>query len=201
MKKAILMDIPLPIVTPRLVLDIAKPGEGAEIFEAVEETRAQLAAWMSWEKATKCAEDCEGELRKAYARFILREELRLVAREKHSRRITVLTGFHEPNWDIMQFEIGYWTRASAQGKGYATECANVLIRYGFGALGAKRMVIGHAEGNEASSAVIARLGMKLECRRAKTHLLPDGRIVDDFRYVRLDAEGLAPLEATWGKGP
>lgn len=201
MKKPILMDIPLPIVTPRLILDIARPGDGAEIFEAVEETRAQLALWMSWEKESKCVEDCEEEIRKSYARFILREEFRMIAREKHTGQAVVFTGLHNPKWDIPQFEIGYWVRAGAQGKGFATESGNALIHYAFSALEARRVVIGHAEGNEKSRAVIERLGMAFECQRKIAHALPGDRVVDDFCYVRFNTEGLPPLDVMWGREP
>lgn len=197
--KPILIDIPLPIATPRLVIDIAGPGTGAEIFEAVEETRDQLALWMSWEKESKCVEDCEESARKAYASFILREELRMIARERQTGKAVVFTGLHNPKWDISQFEIGYWVRKDAQGAGFATESSNALIRYAFNALGARRVVIGHAEGNEKSRAVIQRLGMTLESHRKLAHALPGEKVVDDFRYVRLDTEGLPALDVEWGK--
>ncbi len=198
-RKPILMDVPMPIVTPRLVIDIAGPGMGAEIFEAVEETRDQLALWMSWEKDSKSEDACEEEVRRAYARAILREEFRMIARERQTGKAVVFTGLHNPKWDIPQVEIGYWVRASAQGQGFATETSNALIRYAFNALGARRIVIGHAEGNEKSRAVIERLGMTFECQRKLAHALPGDRVVDDFCYVRFDAEGLPALDVKWGR--
>lgn len=199
--KPILRDFPFPILSPRLVIAPLRPGTSAEVFAAVEESRESLAQWMPWEKDTKSAADSEEYLRRAHAQHILREDFGMHARERESGKLVVFTGFHRPIWDIDQLEIGYWVRKSAQGCGYATEATNALIRYAFNAMGAKRVTIGHAEGNEASRRVIEKLGFSLECRRAKATVLPDGSLVDSFEYVRLDAEGLPPLDVTWGKEP
>lgn len=201
MTKPILRDFPFPILTPRLVIAPLRPGTGAEVFEAVEESRESLSRWMPWEKGTKSAEDSEEHLRRTHAQYILREDFGMHARERHSGRLVVFTGFHRPIWEIDEFEIGYWVRKSAQGQGYASEATNALIRYAFNAMGAKRVVIGHAEGNEASRRVIEKLGFSFESRRIKAIVLPDGSIVDSFGYVRLDAEGLPPLDVTWGREP
>lgn len=198
MQKPILRDFPFPIITPRLVIAPVRPGTGAEVFEAVEETRESLSRWMPWEKDTKTPDDSEEHLRRTHARYILREDFGMHAREREGGRLVVCTGFHRPDWDIGQFEIGYWVRKSAQGKGYATEATNALIRYGFNAVGAKRVVIGHAGGNDASRRVIEKLGFELESRRKKASVLPDGSVVDAFFYARLNDKDLPPLDVRWG---
>jgi RimJ/RimL family protein N-acetyltransferase len=201
MIKPILRDFPFPILTPRLVIAPACPGTGREMFEALEETRESLARWMPWEKVTRSWEDSEDAIRRSCARFILREDFWLHARERESGRMVVFSGFHHPDWDIGQVEIGYWVRKSAQGAGYATESTNALIRYAFNAMGMRRVVIGHAQGNDASRRVIEKLGFVPEYQRTGAHKLPDDRLVDDFGYVRLNAENLPPLDVSWGAAP
>lgn len=198
MQKPILRDFPFPILTPRLVIAPVRPGTGAEVFEAVEETRESLSRWMPWEKTTKTPEDSEEHLRRTHAAYILREDFGMHARERESGRLVVFTGLHRPKWEIGEVEIGYWVRKSAQGQGYASEATNALIRYGFNAMGARRVSIGHAEGNEASRRVIEKMGFALESRRIKGAALPDGSLVDDLMYARLNDEGLPPLDVSWG---
>ena len=58
-------------------------------------------------------------------------------------------------------DLGYRLRASAWGKGYATEGARALIRRGFGALGLRRVLATTYEHNRASRRVMEKLGMTL----------------------------------------
>ena len=60
-----------------------------------------------------------------------------------------------------QAELGYRLRASAWGKGYATEGARALIHRGFSACGLRRVVAITYEHNHASRRVMEKLGMKL----------------------------------------
>ncbi len=200
----ILMDIPMPIVTPRLMLRNILPGDGAEIARAVGETWEQLNTWMLWADDRKTETDpMQKEIyaRERHADFIRRTDFIMVGFERTTGRIVFFTGLHRPKWEIGQVEIGYWVRKNVQGKGYATESTNALIRYAFEALGMKRVVIGHAEGNEASRRVIEKLGFEREGIMRKGEGLPNGIIVDQYRYARLNTDGLPSLDVSWGKEP
>ncbi len=56
-------------------------------------------------------------------------------------------------------EIGYYLARSAWGKGYATELASGLIRYGFGALGLDQIVAVILPENVASGRVLEKAGL------------------------------------------
>ena len=47
-------------------------------------------------------------------------------------------------------------------QGVATEAANALVRYAFGALGMRRVGLTHSGGNEASRRIAERLGFSFE---------------------------------------
>ena len=194
----ILIDIPLPIETPRLLLRPVQPGDGAAMFEAQQETWESLKRWMDWTEEGLDPDRAEANARKGYARYILREDLWLTGIEKETGRPVIWTGLHRPDWDNRGFSIGYWVRQSVQGQGYATESTNALIRYAFNALAARRVTIGHAEGNEASRRVIEKLGFTLEGTLQQVHMLPDGRYVDELTYARMDGKDLPPLDVRWG---
>ena len=195
----ILLDLPLPIMTPRLMIRPVMPGDGPATHEAIEETHAQLHQWMPWaQQEIDPPETAEVNIREAYARFILRKDFRMNGYERSSERLVAFSGLHGPDWKIGRLEIGYWVRKSAQGHGYAAEIANALARYAFAVLKARRVEIRHAEGNLASQAIIRKLGFAHEGVKRQGMALPDGAIADEHLYALLSPDPLPPLNVTWG---
>ncbi|MCM2343051.1 MAG: GNAT family N-acetyltransferase [Alphaproteobacteria bacterium] len=193
----ILIDIPLPIETSRLLIRAPQAGDGPLVTEAKIETWDDLTRWMDWAKDTPNPEADEIVMREAQARFILRSDLMMLGFERASGKPVVFTGLHRINWPARIFEIGYWVRTSARGQGYATEAANALTRFAFQELAARKVLITHAADNEASAAVIRRLGYPLETIERYGTTLPDGRIVDQYRYARFDISELPDLAIRW----
>jgi RimJ/RimL family protein N-acetyltransferase len=197
-KKPILTDLPLPIETPRLILRAVAAGDGAAIHEAKIETWDDLHKWMLWAKTLETVEETEAMAREHAAKFLAREDLMILAFEKATSKLVVSTGLHVTSWEARNFAIGYWTRKSAHGKGYATEVTNALLRYAFNVLSAERVGIVHADGNEASAAVIRKLGFEKEGILRRNTLLPDGTLVDSHVYSRLNLDNLPALDVRWG---
>lgn len=193
----VLIDMALPVETPRLVIRPPQAGDGALATAAKKESWDDLTRWMDW--AIKEPDEFSDEItmREAQARFILRTDLMMLGIEKTSGQPVVFTGLHRIDWHARIFEIGYWVRKSAQGQGYATEAAHALTHYAFKALNARKVVICHAEGNEKSAAVIRRLGFAHEATERYGSTLPDGRVVDHYRYARFDTKGLDDLDIRW----
>ncbi len=197
-KKTVLIDVPMPITTPRLILRAIAPGDGAAIHAAKMETWDDLHKWMLWAKVMTDEADAEAVAREAAAKFIMREDLMILAFEKDTGQLVVSTGLHRMDWDKRHFEIGYWVRKTAHGKGYATEATNALLRYAFNELAATRVEITHADGNDASAAVIRKLGFVKEGVLRKGTMLPDGTLVDQHVYSRLNLDNLPALDVRWG---
>ena len=132
------------------------------VWEAVEESREQIGAWLPWVKKTLSLEDSEATARRGAARWQTREELMVFVWEKATNRYLGGSGLHRINWDVPAFEIGYWLRTSAWGKGYVSETVCVLCRFAFDALGANRVEIRCDGRNTRSIAVPRRLGFVQE---------------------------------------
>jgi RimJ/RimL family protein N-acetyltransferase len=188
----LLMDVPMPIRTPRLLLRPKQPGDGAATVAAVSETSDDLHQWMRWAEKLddNTVEQQEVRNRLVMAKFILREEFNLVGIETASGQPVIWCGFHDIDWKARQCDTGFWVRKSAQGRGFATESTN----YAFGALGLRRVRITHSGGNEASRRVVEKLGFAPEGVQCLANLLPSARVADKHCYARLDLVGLPPLE-------
>ena len=195
----VLIDLPMPIRTPRLILRPQQVGDGAATAAAIQESWEELHRWMRWAEHREAftAETMEIRTRQVMARFILREEIELTAIETASGQPVVWCGFHSIDWQARQCDTGYWVRRSAQNKGFATEATNALLRYAFDVLGIKRFGLTHAAGNEASRRVARKLGFAQEGIQRSASYLPNGQIVDRYCYARLDLVDLPALDVRW----
>jgi len=81
-------------------------------------------------------------------------------------------------------ELGYWLGVPYWAKGYATEAAREMIRYGFENLHLHRIFASYFKGNDASRRVLEKLGMRYEgCQRE--HVRKWDRFVDSELYGML----------------
>lgn len=193
----ILRELPLPILTPRLLLRDPRPGDGAEQNAAVLESFAELTPWMAWARTPPTLDDSEDYVRRCAASWLLRSELPLLGLDRATGALALSTGLHRIDWDVPSFEIGYWVRTAFAGRGLVTEAVNALTRYAFAALGAARVEIRCDPDNARSVAVMDRLGFTREGILRRETRTPDGRLRDTLVTSRLDPDGLPDLAASW----
>ena len=84
-------------------------------------------------------------------------------------------------------ELAYWVGPPFQGRGYATEACRAAIAHAFEALDLNKVTVAHAAENEASRALIERLGFR-KIGTEYRHFCKDGRWIDHVIYelLRLD---------------
>lgn len=197
--KPILLDLPFPILTPRLVIRPPAAGDGAALHEAEAESIANLRPWMPWARVDLSVEQAESSSREAQLRFLSREDLRLYLVDRLTGQFIGGSGLHRIDWERRLFEIGYWVRDSRAGRGYVTEAVNAIARYAFAQLEARRVSIHCNASNLKSRAVAERLGFPLE----GVHLnddrmaLPEIACRDHSIYARTSPDGLPPLDVSW----
>lgn len=76
-------------------------------------------------------------------------------------------------------ELGYWAAPEARGKGYVTEAARAVCRWGFAELGLERIDWMAFVGNPASRRVAERVGFTVEGTQRRRHV-QKGRVVDTW---------------------
>ena len=135
--------------------------------------------------------------RHVMASFILREGRELIGVEVATGTAVIWCGLHDIDWQGRQCDTGYWVRKSAQGRGFATEAANALVRYAIGALGMRRIGLTYSGGNEASRRIAERFGFSLEGIQKGANILPGGKCADRYCCARFDVAGLPDLEVQW----
>jgi len=193
----ILLDLPVPIRTKRLVLRPIAPGNGGAMNEAISESLPELAPWLDWATSAPTPEQSEELARTFAANFILRSALVfLMWRED---RLIGRCALYDFNWKIPSAELGYWIRTSESGKGYMTESISALAIYAFRHIGLRRLVLGCFDENLKSTAIAQRLGFTLESRAACASYNSSSKSLCTWRtYVRLNADGLDDAGVSWG---
>ncbi|HZT42355.1 MAG TPA: GNAT family N-acetyltransferase [Chthonomonadaceae bacterium] len=179
----ILRELPEELVGKRVIVRPYRPGDGAALFEAIDESREHLAPWMPWTKEHKTPDDSEAYARRSQARWLLREDLGVGLWERETGRYLGGSGLHRIQWDVPSFEIGYWIRASAEGKGYMTEAVRLLCRLAFDTLEANRVFIRCDSRNTRSAAIPRRLGFQHEATLRNDARSLSGELRDTFHFA------------------
>jgi len=192
----ILLDLPVPIYTNRLLIRPIMPGDGLAMNQAVLESIDQFKEWLPWSRKPPTVEDSEKTARLFYAEFILRKAMHMVIFKDEF--LIGMCGYNSFKWNIPSADMGYWCRIKAQGQGYIHEAVNALTLYGFQQLGFKRLTIHCDDENIKSAQVAERSGFELELKENDLNVRPGNeRLRLRRRYVRFDAKGCDNTNVTW----
>lgn len=185
--KAILLDLPIPISTARLLIRPPGAGDGKACNEAIIESFSELNTWMPWAREQPTIDESEAFARQASADWITRKELLLWIYDKDSGEFIGASGFRNIDWTVPCFEIGYWLRNNKTGQGLMTEAVSALTTYAFEILKAVRIEIRCDEGNLKSQRVAERTGFKLEATLKRNTTNSLGVPVNTVVYSQLAA--------------
>lgn len=83
-------------------------------------------------------------------------------------------GLKELDLEAGTAEAYCWTHPASRGRGAAAGCLGAALRFGFGALGLRRIVYQHAKGNLASRRVAEKCGFRLINDGERVVVLGDG---------------------------
>jgi RimJ/RimL family protein N-acetyltransferase len=157
-----MIEVPSRLEGSRVFLRPFREGDGAAVWSAVEESRAEIQQWEDWEEGHRSLDQSELAARRLRLKFLSREALYYGIWRKPDEDFLGWVGVENINWRIPSFDIGCWLRTSAAGNGYMTEAAALLCVICFETLNAKRVAFLAEAPNERSAAVARRLGFALE---------------------------------------
>lgn len=203
--KQILLDFPMPISTPRLLIRPVRIGDGAMFNEAIIESFENLHRFMEWAKEKPSVEESETYARIAEANWIFKKQeepwLQLCMIDKETNQFIGAVGLHHYVWEVPSVEMGYWIRDSRAQQGLMTEAINAMTQYAFRQVGVKRITITCDRDNIRSKKIPERLGYVLEATLKNHRRKPaSGELSDTLVYARYDCEKIPELEVTWGNG-
>jgi RimJ/RimL family protein N-acetyltransferase len=184
----VLLDIPEEFETARLLIRVPRAGDGAGLNAAVVETLEELRKWMPWAKEVPSVEKSEENSRRAYAKFLLREDMTLRLIHKETGLFLGSSGLHPRGWEVPKFEIGYWCRTRFEGQGYITEAVRGILRFGFATMGARRVEIHCDLLNGRSMRVAERVGMRREGELRNESVGMDGTLRTMVVFGMTDGE-------------
>jgi RimJ/RimL family protein N-acetyltransferase len=179
---------PERIETRRLVLRPYAPTDGPALFEAVQESLSELRLWLPWADKHPDPEASIETCRRVRRGWDEQTDFTMGIFGREDGRLLGGTGLHRMKWDIPSFEIGYWVRSSASGRGFVTESTAGLARTCFRLLGAGRVEVFCDPRNAASRRVAERAGFAYEGTLRSRHVNADGSLRDSAVYslVRQD---------------
>ena len=168
-----------PIATERLLIRQFEPDDWRQVLKYTSDPA--VMAYMPEGVLTAdmarafVAENCTEEA-EAYA-IVRREEIDIIGH----------VVFH-PWFAPLTYEIGWVITRTCQGRGYATEAAMALLKYGFETLGLHRVIATCQPENIPSYRVMERLGMRREGFFRKCVYKGEGRWWDEYFYALLEDE-------------
>jgi RimJ/RimL family protein N-acetyltransferase len=175
-----------PLETARLVLRPFSPGDLEELYAF--HSLPEVARFLYWEPRDlgQVREALDAKLRQT----VLEDEGQGLALAVVLREVGVLVGEVNLQWlsrRHRQGEIGFVFHPGYQGRGLATEAAEVMLRLGFEGLGLHR-VIGRCDAlNLASARLMERLGMRREAHLVHNEIFK-GSWGDELVYAMLEDE-------------
>ena len=154
--------LPESLESERLLIRVARPGDGAVFNAAILESIEALSPWLGWVTPPPSLAQSEFSCRKAYGRFLVNEDLMAFFFLKDGGALVGGSGLHNANWSLRSFEIGYWGRSAYAGRGLMREGVNALAEYALRSLGANRVFLTTDERNTSSWRLAESIGFQLE---------------------------------------
>jgi len=193
-----LIELPMPILTPRLLIRPPQPGDGPAFHAVINASKEHLKRFLPWAEWHRSVEESENTARLQYTKFLNRTDIVLGIFDKDTQTLLGGSGLHRIDWNIPKFEIGYWVSKDAEGRGIVSEAVNAITRYAFKQLQAKRLEIRYETDNLRSRALAERLGFHLDGCLRRDRFKSDGQeLTDTWIHSRIDPAGLPELSVSW----
>jgi RimJ/RimL family protein N-acetyltransferase len=188
--------LPLKFESERLILRCYMPGDGKWYYAMSLRNHEHLMRYEAEnvaanipneESAEKLVRDLAAEWEKGSSFFI-------GAFEKRTGEFVAQIYVGPVDWNLPEFQIGYFVEAGHEGRGYVTEAVKETLKVLFTLLNAHRISLHCNESNLRSIRVAERCGMVREGRLRENKRSPDGAYSNSLIYGLLKSEYTAFLK-------
>ncbi len=185
-----LLDIPTSFESERLLLRSYQAGDGAMYFAVGQRNRQHLQPFESGNVILTMQDEEQGEalVRQLAAEWVARNCFFLGAFDKKSAEFVAQIYIGPVDWNVPEFEIGYFVDRDHEGQGYVTEAVRASLAFIFKFLGAHRVRLGCSDQNVRSYRVAERCGFVREAHYRENKLGPGGVRSGEFIYGMLKKE-------------
>jgi len=190
MMHKMLLDIPIYIETDRLIIRRFEPGDGPMYFAVGQKNRQHLQQFESGNTilSPQTEEEAEILVRELNVEWIARNYFLMGAFDKKTQEFIAQIYIGVVNWDLPEFEVGYFVDVDHQGIGYVTEAVKATLGFIFSYLKAQRICLHTRDTNLPSQRVAERCGFILEGHIRENKRDPDGCVSGDLYYGLLKSE-------------
>ena len=192
----LLLNIPTRIETERLYLRCYQAGDGHWYYEMCKKNKSHLARYEAQNPimSINSEEDAEIVVRDFAVDWAARNAFFLGAFDRSSDEFVAQIYIGPVNWDLPEFQIGFFAEAAHEGQGYVTEAVKATMGFVFQHLKAERIRLECDDTNTRSSRVAERCGMVREGHIRKNKRNADGSITGTLHYGVLRSEAVVPEE-------
>ena len=185
-----LLDIPTRIETDRLIIRRYEPGDGPMYFAVGQKNRQHLQQFEAGNiiLSAKTQEEAEILIRELNVDWIARNSFFMGAFDKKTLEFIAQIYIGVVNWELPEFEVGYFVDVDHQGNGFVTEAVKAALGFIFSYLKAQRVCLHTRDTNLPSQRVAERCGFILEGHIRENKRDAVGTVSGDLYYGLLKSE-------------
>lgn len=183
-------ELPTRIETERLYLRRYEPGDGEWYYTVGRRNRAHLSRYESENaiRTLETAQDGERLVRQLKGEWEMGNYFFFGAFEQTTGEFVAQITVGPVNWELPEFEVGYFCDCDHEGRGFVTEAVRAVVGWIMGHLHAHRVRIECDDTNVRSYRVAERCGFVREAHFRENKKHDDGSISGTLFYGLLRSE-------------
>jgi RimJ/RimL family protein N-acetyltransferase len=185
-----LLEIPTRIEARRIYLRRYEAGDGPWYYAMSQKNRTHLARYEAENvvMSIENEQDAKDILRELVAEWRARTSFFIGAFDRQTGRFVAQVYVGPVNWDLPEFEIGFFANRDHEGQGYVTEAVNAVLGFIFESLHAHRVRMECDDTNVRSRHVAERCGLVMEGHIRENRRNPDGTLSGTLYFGLLKSE-------------
>lgn len=186
----LLLDLPMRLESERCYLRCYQAGDGPMLYSVSQRNRAHLTRYESDNAVMEIhsLEDAEIMARDLAANWVARRCFFFGVFDKTTDEFVAQVYIGPVNWELPEFEMGYFADVDHEGRGYVTEAVKRALQFIFEDLKALRVHLDCSDTNIRSLHVAERCGTTQEGHFRQDKRDPDGTLGGTLRYAMLRSE-------------